>query len=103
MPQTRPTPITVIGILNIVLGSLSLAGSLCNGLGVLVNSAGVKMGGGGPGGDLGGQELWQMTKAEVPGFVAFEWGSRSIPLGCFTACLYQNRWHVVAGLAAEPS
>jgi len=36
MPPKRPTAVTVLGILNIVFGSLGLAGNLCCGVGLLV-------------------------------------------------------------------
>jgi hypothetical protein len=80
MAGTRPTSVTVMGILNIVFGSLSLLGSLCNGISIILNTAGVRMGGRGPEGDIGGHDLWKAMAAEVPGFVAFEYGSLLLTL-----------------------
>jgi hypothetical protein len=66
----RPSSVTVIGILSIVFASLSLLGSLCNGISLIMQASGKTFAGGGS--EL---ELHRMMVAEIPGYVPFEFGS----------------------------
>jgi hypothetical protein len=70
MPRKRPTAVTVMGILNIIFGSLGLLCSLCSGIMVLTNMAGANAGVGGPNNVQ--VEMMKMVEAEVPAYQAVQ-------------------------------
>jgi hypothetical protein len=73
MARRRPAVLTVMGILNIVFGSLGLLCNLCAGLSLLLSlggamQAGQGQGGGNPFGE--DPEMVAFLRAEVPGYAA---------------------------------
>ncbi len=71
MARKRPTVLTVMGILNIVLGSLFLLCGLCGGVFLLAAFGGALDAKMFPGGVNPLSDMWNFMKAEVPGFAVF--------------------------------
>src|SRR5262249_39621715 len=78
MAEKRPTVLTVMGILNIVLGSLFLLCNLCGGVVVLMMASGSKMFEV-QGIDVFG-DMWNFMKREVPAYPAITFGSLALNL-----------------------
>jgi hypothetical protein len=72
MARKRPTVLAVMGILNIVLGSLFLLCNLCNGISYifLIGGAGDQLLKGKEFAEL--TELWKFLRDQVPGYTAVE-------------------------------
>jgi hypothetical protein len=73
MKRVRPTSVTVMGILNIVFGSLSLLCMVCMGISLLVLSSPdmLRL----PNGVNPVADMWDFMKREIPGYVAITIGS----------------------------
>src|SRR5437660_756916 len=78
MARPRPTSVTVMGILNIIFGSLFLLCYLCNGVSLIMQSS--NRGGGFGGANDPGVELMNQMQAEIPGFMAYQVGSSLLHL-----------------------
>jgi len=73
MPRQRPTVLTVMGILNIVLGSLFVLCNICGGIGLLFGASGQgRQFQGGPNPFAEINELFNFLQAEIPSFVVIK-------------------------------
>src|SRR5262245_10275755 len=70
MTRARPSSVTVMGILNIIFGSLFLLCYLCNGVQLIMQSSGKA--GGCRGANDPGVEMVNQMQAEIPGLMVYQ-------------------------------
>jgi hypothetical protein len=90
MARQRPAVLTVMGILNLVFGSLGLLCGLCGGIGFLFILGGAGQGGagfgGGPNPFAAEADKWRFMSQEIPAFPAVRIGELVVGF-LFSTCL----------------